>query len=89
MNNFFRIALVSLLVVSCSNKQDHLFEKLASDKSNITFNNKLVESKHLYYRLPLLLQWWRALGDVNNDGLVDVYFTSNQGKINYTSIKAE
>jgi hypothetical protein len=30
-----------------------------------------------------------ALGDVNNDGLVDIYFTSNQGKTNYTLIKAE
>jgi hypothetical protein len=67
MTNFFRIALVSLLVVSCSNKQDHLFEKLASCANN-AINNKLVEQKHLYYRLPLLLQWWRvALGDVIND----------------------
>jgi hypothetical protein len=69
-------------------QQTRSFEKLASDKSNITFNNKLVESKHLYYRLPYYYNGGGALGDVNNDGLVDVYFTSNQGKINYTSIKA-
>ena len=82
MNNFFRIVIVSLLVVSCSKKKAHLFEKLASNKSNITFNNKLVESKNI--SILDYLYYYNgggvALGDINNDGLVDIYFTSNQGK---------
>jgi hypothetical protein len=55
---------------------------LASNKSNITFNNKLVESKNI--SILDYLYYYNgggvALGDVNNDGLVDIYFTSNQGK---------
>ena len=47
MNNFFRIVLVSLLIVSCSKKQDQLFEKLSSEESNITFNNQLDPSKNI------------------------------------------
>ncbi len=82
MNNFFRIVLFSFVVVSCTQKQDRLFEKLSSDKSNITFNNKLDPSKNI--SILDYLYYYNgggvALGDINNDGLVDVYFTSNQGK---------
>jgi hypothetical protein len=82
MNNFFRIVLVSLLVISCSKKQEHLFEKLASNKSNITFTNQLDSSKNI--SILDYLYYYNgggvALGDINNDGLVDIYFTSNQGR---------
>ncbi len=82
MNNFYRIGVVALLFMSCSKKQDRLFEKLDPAVSNITFNNQLLESKnisildYLYYYNGAGV----ALGDINNDGLVDIYFTSNQGK---------
>lgn len=82
MNNFFRIGLASLLFIGCAKKEGQLFEKLDSEESNITFNNQLLESKnvsildYLYYYNGGGV----ALGDINNDGLADVYFTSNQGK---------
>lgn len=82
MNNFFRLGLASLLFIGCSEKQDQLFEKLPSEESNITFNNKLDPSKNI--SILDYLYYYNgggvALGDINNDGLVDVYFTSNQGK---------
>lgn len=82
MNKFFRILLTLLLFASCSKKQDLLFEKLASDKSNIIFNNELIKSKNI--SILDYLYYYNgggvALGDINNDGLIDVYFTSNQGK---------
>ncbi|MFV7234409.1 VCBS repeat-containing protein [Flavobacterium sp. ZB4R12] len=82
MNNFFRIGLASLLFIGCSKKQNQLFEKLSSEESNITFNNQLLESKNI--SILDYLYYYNgggvALGDINNDGLVDVYFTSNQGK---------
>ena len=82
MNNFFRIGLASLLFMGCSKKEGQLFEKLSSDDSNINFNNELVESKNI--SILDYLYYYNgggvALGDINNDGLVDIYFTSNQGK---------
>ena len=82
MNNFFRILLVIGLFTSCSKKQDRLFEKLPADNSGVNFINQLDPSKnvsildYLYYYNGGGV----ALGDINNDGLVDIYFTSNQGK---------
>ena len=82
MNNFYRFIVIALLFISCSKKQDYLFEKLNPASSNITFNNQLLEEKnisildYLYYYNGAGV----ALGDINNDGLVDIYFTSNQGK---------
>lgn len=82
MTNLYKLTLILLMFVGCSKKQDLLFEKLDSSKSNISFNNQLVDSKkisildYLYYYNGGGV----ALGDINNDGLVDIYFTSNQGK---------
>ena len=82
MNNFFKIILASLLFISCSKNENLLFEKLSPEESNVKFNNQLDESKdisildYLYYYNGGGV----ALGDINNDGLVDIYFTSNQGK---------
>ncbi|MGO4817540.1 VCBS repeat-containing protein [Flavobacterium sp. W22_SRS_FP1] len=82
MNNLYRSLLIILLFASCSKKQDLLFEKLDENKSNITFKNQLLDSKkisildYLYYYNGGGV----ALGDINNDGLVDIYFTSNQGE---------
>lgn len=82
MTNFFKILGVTLLVASCSHKEDRLFEKLASSDSNITFKNELDPTKNI--SILDYLYYYNgggvALGDINNDGLVDVYFTSNQGK---------
>ena len=46
MSNFFKIGLFSLLFFGCAKKEDLLFEKLAPNKSNITFKNQLLPSKN-------------------------------------------
>ncbi len=82
MTNFFKTVLLLFIVTSCSDKEEKLFEKLPSSKTNITFNNKLDESKNI--SILDYLYYYNgggvSLGDINNDGLVDIYFTSNQGK---------
>ena len=82
MNNFIKIGLASLLVIGCSKKENQLFDKLSPEVSNVKFANQLDESKNI--SILDYLYYYNgggvALGDINNDGLVDIYFTSNQGK---------
>jgi len=82
MNNFITIALASLVIVGCSKKENQLFDKLSPDESKVAFVNQLDESKNI--SILDYLYYYNgggvALGDINNDGLVDIYFTSNQGK---------
>lgn len=67
-----------LMVVSC--KQKHLlFQPISSQHSGITFNNKIVESDTLN---PIDVTniyngGGVGIGDFNNDGLPDIYFTGN------------
>ena len=71
--------LLSILFFTSCQKPDTLFVRLSSDKTNITFENKL-ENKPLFnilYYLYFYNGGGVATGDINNDGLVDIYFTAN------------
>jgi hypothetical protein len=70
------------MIFSCSKTSDQAFSLLQSEDSGITFQNTLVDTKdqnildYLYYYNGGGV----AIGDINNDGLPDIYFTSNQNK---------
>ena len=72
------LILLTLYLVSCNNI-DSRFEKKLSDHTGISFNNLLsyTEDFNPYTYRNFFNGGGVALGDINNDGLIDIYFTGN------------
>lgn len=85
MSSILGIAVAGILIlteIACStdNTGHTLFRKLAPETSRVSFRNDIVESEELNI-LDYLYMYnggGVSIGDVNNDGLPDIYFTANQ-----------
>ena len=79
------VLLMSVLFFSCSNKQDNkpvLFETLDNEQTGLNFVNKLTPSTefNLFKYLYFYNGAGAGAGDFNNDGLIDLFFASNQSQ---------
>jgi enediyne biosynthesis protein E4 len=83
LKNYFFFLLITLLVNACKDVQDAspaMFTLLPATQSGIRFNNTITEADN---DSTLLLEFAYmgggvGIGDFNNDGLKDIYFTGNQ-----------
>ena len=86
------LLIVTLLLIGCSAKEENkpkeetalatpLFQRIDPETSGVVFNNAVPENRQMNI---LTYQYLHngggvSLGDINNDGLIDMYFTANFG----------
>jgi len=74
------LALIAITTGGCNKRKSTLFTSLPSSQTNITFANNL-EKKKLFSILYYLYYYngaGVAVGDINSDGLQDIFFTANK-----------
>ncbi|MEX0312775.1 MAG: VCBS repeat-containing protein [Allomuricauda sp.] len=76
------VLICSLVLITGCKRGGTLFENPSSEETGITFQNDITESDDL--NILDYLYFYNgggvAVGDVNNDGLVDIFFSGNQVK---------
>ena len=78
---FYFFIVVIIFLTSCIHKQeDKLFTKLSAEQSGIYFSNDIhdSDSSHSFINEFGYMGGGVGIGDFNNDGLKDIYFTGNQ-----------
>ena len=79
------LVFIITIIIACyslfaSGDQDKLFSLLSSKQTNIHFNNKITDTKT--HNILIYSNYYGGagvgVGDINNDGLQDLYFAGNQ-----------
>ena len=72
---------VSIFLSSCSAEEDHRFTLLSPEETGIRFENRVEDT--VEFNIINYLYFYDgggvAVGDINNNGLPDIYFTANDG----------
>lgn len=81
MRNKGLILFFTILLIGCSgNKPEPLFRLIPSSESGVAFKNQVTSTPD--FNILEYLYFYNgggvAIGDINNDGLDDLFFTSNQ-----------
>lgn len=76
-----RLIVPLLLLSACRQESSHDTRFTLEDKCNIQFQNNIQETKefNVFKYRNFYNGGGVATGDINNDGLADVFFTANQG----------
>lgn len=77
----FALLLIAILALSnCRSKKNSLFSLVPSSQTNIHFNNLLDETEEVNVNTYMNIYTGAgvAAGDINNDGLTDLFFSGNQ-----------
>src|SRR5260221_10602735 len=74
------VSLISCNTRETGTHQQILFKLLPSDETGISFNNRVEDTKefNIFKYRNFYNGGGVAIGDVNNDGKPDIFFTSNQ-----------
>ncbi|MDR9407699.1 MAG: CRTAC1 family protein, partial [Balneolaceae bacterium] len=83
LKNFSFFVFLSITLNACTQTQPQpLFDLLSSDQTNVNFENNLdfSDDLNIYKYRNYYNGGGVAAGDINNDGLPDLYFVSNQGE---------
>ncbi len=74
------MTLIAAILLGACHERDTLFESIPSSRSGISFNNRITESDSLNPMSVVNIYngGGVGIGDFNNDGRPDIYFTGNE-----------
>jgi hypothetical protein len=82
MTKYLLTYFCAILLIGCQQRDELLFKNLSPTQSKVTFQNDVTESEDL--NILDYLYFYNgggvAIGDINEDGLPDIFFSGNQVK---------